>query len=253
MVSIAFIEQWFFLISSLNKIPWFEWHRGIYLHFLKNVHKFRILLLQILSIISVNAYPSKGWFLTSWEEAEDGGRTCQRPFTGKVATGRGICVELTVAQLSLGLRNWKQGRNLLPMRNKRSKHKLGVTEHVKSYSKNLVFIVWQFHCNPGRDKTLGSFASSVLRAKECHFALHVKGCSRTVRISGWGGVGGGWQKSARHSKFAQNKVQNNVSSSYELKPKKNRHLAWISYLYLRGLDAFSPTPSRLTPELLEII
>lgn len=249
MVSIAFIEQWFFLIISLNKISWFEWHRGIYLHFLKNVHKFHILLLQILSIISVNVYPSKGWFLGSWEEAEGGGKTCQRPFTGKVATGRGIWVELTVAQLSLGLRNWKQGRKLLTMWNKRSKHKLWVTKHVKSYSKNLIFIVWQFYCNPGRDKTLGSFASSVLRAKECYFALHVKGCSCTVRISGLGG----WQKSARHSKFAQNKVQNNVSSSYKLKPKRNRHLAWISYLYLRGLDAFSPTPSRLTPELLETI
>jgi len=70
-----------------------------------------------------------------------------------------------------------------------------------------------------------------------------------MRISG---LGGG-KKRARHSKFAQNKVQNNVSSSYQPKPKKNQYLAWISFLYLRGFGAFRPTPSRPTPELLEVI
>lgn len=59
----------------------------------------------------------------------------------KVAIGRVICTELTVAQLSLGLRNWKQQRKLLMTGNKRSKYKHLVTKHVKNYSENLVFMV----------------------------------------------------------------------------------------------------------------
>lgn len=53
--------------------------------------------------------------------------------------------------------------------------------------------------------------------------------------------------------FAQNEEQNNLFNSYQLKPKKNQQLAWIGSLYLRGFVTFPPTPSRLTPEMLENI
>lgn len=100
----------------------------------------------------------------------------QKPLVEKVvAFGRIICVEFTVVQLYLGLRSWKQENKLLFLENKRTKYKFKVSKHFKSCSRKLTFIVRQFCCNFGREKS---------RIVSLHLYLEARSVTLCCRLGG---------------------------------------------------------------------